>query len=89
MEVKMSNFSGAYYVVNGVAFAVLLVTNSSVSSQKAIEDATAYFGQFIPGVPIILATQLPDRRLKFWGEPTITKYLANSGDVRWSNWSFK
>lgn len=85
----MSNFSGAYYVVNGVAFAVLLVTNSSVSSQKAIDDATAYFSKFIPGVPIILAVQLQNRRLQFWGEKTITKYLANSGEVRWCNWSFE
>ena len=85
----MSNFSGAYYVVNGVAFAVLLVTNSSVSSLKAIDETTADFRQFIPGVPIVLSIQLQDGRLKFWGDQSITKYLANSGEVRWCNWSFK
>lgn len=85
----MSNFSGAYYVVSGVSFAVLLVANSSVSSQRSRDETTAYFRQFIPGVPIVLANQLPDRRLQFWGDQNITKYLANAGEIRWCNWSFK
>lgn len=84
----MSNFNGAYYVVSGASFAVLLVANSSASSQKAREETTAYFRQFFPEVPIVLAVQLADRRLQFWGAPNITKYLANAGEVRWCNWSF-
>lgn len=65
-EAFVSNFSGAYYIVGGVPFAVALVKPQAVSSQKAINDAVAYFARFFPQVPIVLATAMPDGRTKFW-----------------------
>lgn len=85
----MSNYSGAYYVVNGVSFAVLLVGSAAVSSQKSRDDTTSFFRPFFPQVPIVLAIRLQDGRLQFWGDQNLTKYLANAGEVRWCTWSFK
>lgn len=84
----MANFYGAYYVVSGVSFAVLLVASSSANTQHARESTTAYFQPFFPNVPIVLAIRLTDGRLQFWGESNLTKYLAKAGEVRWCDWSF-
>ena len=87
-EAFVSNFSGAYYVVSGVPFAVALVTPQAVSSQKAISDAIDYFARFFPQVPIVLARQMPDGRTKFWGRDDLISYLVKDPNpVPWRDYT--
>jgi hypothetical protein len=85
----MSSYSGSYYVVSGVSFAVLLVGSGAVSSQRSRDETTAFFQPFFPQIPIVFAIQDQNRRLTFWGEKRLTDYLVKAGPVQWSNWSFK
>lgn len=84
----MSNFSGAYYVVGGVSFAVALVTPQAVSSQKAMSEAVDYFAQYFPQVPIVLARQMADGGIRFWGRDDLIRYLAEDPNpVPWRNYT--
>ncbi|MBG4984746.1 hypothetical protein [Pseudomonas aeruginosa] len=84
----MSEFQGAYFVVQGIPFASVLVRPSAISSQKAKEDAVAFFQPYFPSVPLVLAAQGSDGRVTFWGKDDLAKFLANNSHaIQWCNYS--
>lgn len=84
----MSRFSGAYYVVGGIPFAVALVTPQAVSSEKTIAETVQYFSRFFPQVPIVLARQMPNGQIRFWGREDLINYLAKDPNpVPWRDYT--
>lgn len=84
----MSNFNGAYFVVRGTAFAVVLVKPQAMASERTREDVTEAFSRYFPQVPIVLATETPNGNLTFWGREDLIDYLARRDvSINWCNYS--
>lgn len=82
----MSEFSGSYYVVRGVPFAVVLVRPQSFSSEKHMQELASAFSKFFPQVPIVLAAE-GSNGYRLWGQGDLVDYLSRSGPIQWKTYS--
>ena len=72
----MAKFQGAVVKEQGVTFAIVVVKNHVVQMQHEARKAMVEFGQFFPGMPVVLMAQNSGGRGTYFGRPDIVKFLS-------------
>ena len=72
----MAKFQGAVIKEQGVKFAIVVVKSHVVQMQHEARKTIGEFGQFFPGIPVVLMAQNSRGVPTYYGRPDIAKFMS-------------